>query len=110
MKHGTGWTGGWPSLSFFFFYDTPRPDNITLIGQHGVTNTGFAGAPSMTLCPSIRSLTPPNCTPRAPSKRAKALSRHKTVTQFGPAESEQMPAPRAGGLYKSNCHQQRTVL
>src|ERR1019366_1013743 len=36
----------------------------------------------------------------APKRRNRPCT--LVVTQFGPGESEQMPAPRAGGLYKSN--------
>ena len=47
------------------------------------------------VAPSIRSLTPPNCTPRAPSKRAKALSRHKTGLSLVLERANRCP-PKSG--------------
>jgi hypothetical protein len=32
------------------------------------------------------------------------------LVQFGSRDHKQMPAPRAGGLYKNNCHAQEAVL
>jgi hypothetical protein len=33
-------------------------------------------------------------------------ARMRVVTQFGSEADEHLPAPRTGGLYKNNCHQQ----